>query len=110
MKKYNLKSIMTRAWQLFRKFNKKICFAECLHRSWLSEKAKEINEKRISDAKTRAAVQEECRTWYEWKKIGYEVVHGSRALFGADLIHGSRGDGAIYKARFFGKSQVKRIA
>jgi len=48
--------------------------------------------------------------WSGWKKLGYEVIHGSKALFGADLIWGSRGDGKIYKARFFGKSQVQEIA
>ena len=42
-------------------------------------------------------------------QIGYEVIHGSKALFGADLIWGSRGDGAIYKARFFGRSQVQEV-
>ena len=44
------------------------------------------------------------------KKLGYEVIHGSKALFGADLIWGSKGDGAIYKARFFGRSQVQEVA
>lgn len=39
----------------------------------------------------------------------YEVAHGSKALFGVTLIWGSRGDGAIYKARFFGRSQVQAI-
>lgn len=43
------------------------------------------------------------------KKLGYEVIHGSKALFGCELIWGSRGDGAIYKARFFGRSQVQLI-
>ena len=30
-------------------------------------------------------------------------------LFGCSLIWGSRGDGAEYKASFFGKSQVEAI-
>lgn len=41
MKKYNLQSIMTRAWKIFRKVQ--VTFAEALHRSWLSAKAEEIN-------------------------------------------------------------------
>ncbi|MBP3468158.1 MAG: hypothetical protein J6K26_01405 [Lachnospiraceae bacterium] len=45
-----------------------------------------------------------------WKQLGYEVIHGSKALFGAELIWGSRGDGAIYKARFFGRSVNGRVA
>ena len=91
--KYNLSQIMKKAWELFRKAE--ITFSEALHRAWLSAKAIEINQNRIE---------------LEWKKLGYEVIHGSKALFGADLIWGSKGDGAIYKARFFGRSQVQEVA
>ena len=98
---------MKKAWELFRKG--KITFAEALHRAWLPAKAVTINLKRIEDAKAAAGVEEETTTWREWKKIGYEVIHGSKALFGAGLIWGSRGDGAIYKARFFGRSQVQAL-
>lgn len=108
MKKYDLQAIMTRAWKIFRKVQ--VTFAEALHRSWLSAKAEEINQKRIERAKAAAEVTEETNTWSEWKKLGYEVIHGSKALFGADLIWGSKGDGAIYKARFFGRSQVQEVA
>ena len=87
----------------------KVTFAEALHRAWLSAKAVTINLKRIEDAKAAAGVEEETNTWSEWKKIGYEVIHGSKALFGADLIWGSRGDGAIYKARLFGRLQVQAL-
>ena len=107
--KYNLKSIMTRAWKLFRKFSD-LQFGECLHRAWLSAKAEEVNAKRIEAAKLAAGVTEETNTWNGWKQLGYEVIHGSKALFGAELIWGSKGDGAIYKARFFGRSQVQALA
>lgn len=107
--KYNLRNIMTRAWELYSKC-KELGFAECLHRAWLSAKAIEINRKRIEDAKAVAGITENTATWSEWKKLGYEVIHGSKALFGCDLIWGSKGDGATYKARFFGASQVQAIA
>ena len=86
--KYNLSQIMKKAWELFRKG--KITFSEALHRAWLSAKAVTINQKRIEDAKAAAGVEEETNTWSEWKKIGYEVIHGSKALFGAVLIWGIR--------------------
>ena len=108
MRKFNLKNIMLKAWKLFRS-KKDLNFAECLHRAWLSAKAEEINEKRVEDAKRAAGVTEETATWSTWKALGYEVIHGSKALFGCDLIWGSKGDGQIYKARFFGKSQVQAI-
>lgn len=108
MEKYNLRSIMLRAWKLFRGSDK-LSFAECLHRAWLSAKAAEINQERIEKAKTAAGITEATATWNDWKKLGYEVIHGSKALFGCDLIWGSKGDGQTYKARFFGESQVQAI-
>ena len=74
-----------------------LSFAECLHRAWLSAKAEEVNTKRIEKAKAAAGINEDTNTWSGWKQLGYEVIHGSRALFGAELIWGSKGDGAVYK-------------
>ena len=105
---YNLREIMIRAWANFRKGG--ITFSEALHRSWLSAKAAPVNAAIIEEAKAEAGIEEECRTWSEWKKLGFEVIHGSKALFGCDLIYGAKGDGAIYKARFFGLSQVQAVA
>ena len=105
--KYNLSKIMSRAWRIYRE-SRELSFGECLHRAWLS--AEEVNAKRIEAAKATAGVEEETNTWNGWKKLGYEVIHGSKALFGTDLIWGSRGDRATYKARFFGRSQVRELA
>ena len=106
--KYNLRKIMLRAWELFRKGG--ISFSEALHRAWMSAKAEPMNAARIEAAKAAAGIVEAVNTWAGWKALGFEVIHGSKALFGCDLIHGSRGDGAIYKARFFGASQVQAVA
>lgn len=107
--KYNLRTIMLRAWKNYRKYTE-LSFAECLHRAWITAKAEELNVKRIESAKTAAGIIEETNTWSGWKKLGYEVIHGSKALFGTELIWGSKGDGAVYKASFFGRSQVQEIA
>lgn len=106
--KYNLSQIMSAAWRLFRKLE--ITFSEALHRAWVSAKAAPVNAERIEAAKAAAGITEETKTWSGWREAGYEVIHGSKALFGCDLIYGSKGDGAIYKARFFGASQVQAIA
>ena len=84
--------------------------SEALTRAWASEKAKPINAARIEAAKAAAGITEEVRTWAGWRDAGYEVIHGSKALFGIDLIYASKGTGATYKARFFGISQVTAIA
>jgi hypothetical protein len=99
---------MARAWELYRK--NEITFAEALHRSWITAKAEPVNAQRIEAAKAEAGITEDTNTWAGWKALGYEVIHGSKALFGCNLIWGSRGDGAEYKARFFGLSQVQAIA
>ena len=106
--KYNLQGIMLAAWGNYRKGG--ISFGEALHRAWLSAKAEPINAQRIEAARQKAGIMEEAKTWSGWQKAGYEVIHGSKALFGVDLIWGSKGDGATYKARFFGFSQVQALA
>ena len=103
--KYNLHEIMCKAWKLFRKGIG--TFAECLHRAWNSAKAEPINAQRIAEARQSAGVTEQVNTWAGWKAAGYEVVHGSKSLFQAVLIHASRGDTATYRASFFGRSQVQ---
>ncbi len=109
MKKYDLRAIMLRAWKLYQE-KKGLSFAEALHRAWICEKAKPVNAERIENAKAAAGICEEVKTWAGWKAAGFEVIHGSKALFGVSLIWGSRGDGAEYAARFFGVSQVQAIA
>ena len=102
--KYNLHDIMTRAWAIFRKAA--VSFAEALHRAWLSAKAEPINAARIEAARLAAGISETVNTWSGWKAIGREVIHGSKCLFQAVLIYGSKGDGATYTGSFFGESQT----
>lgn len=106
--RYDLRVIMLRAWSLYRKGG--LTFSEALHRSWLITKAEPINAARVEEAKAAAGITEDVKTWSGWKDAGFEVIHGSKALFGVSLIWGSRGDGAVYNARFFGLSQVQATA
>ena len=105
--KYNLKAIMIRAWKLFRKLA--ISFAEALHRSWLSEKAKPVNAERIAKAKAEAGITEETSTWSGWKEAGFEVLHGSKAPFQTVVIDAAKGDGKTRIKSYFGASQVQPI-
>lgn len=109
MKKYDLSRIMLRAWRLYRK-TEGLSFGEALHRAWISEKAKPINEARIAEAKAEAGITEQTETWAGWKALGFEAQHGSRAAFAVTLIHGSRGEGKSYRASFFTRSQVQAVA
>ena len=105
--KWDLRTIMLTAWKLYRKGG--ISFAEALHRAWISAKAAPVNAQRIEDAKAAAGITEDVKTWSGWKEAGFEVIHGSKALFQAVLIYGSKGDNATYRASFFGVSQVSPI-
>ena len=105
--KYNLSEIMHKAWKLYRKGVGS--FAEALHRAWNSAKAEPINAQRIEEAQQSAGVTEQVNTWAGWKAAGYEVVHGSKSLFQAVLIHATKGDSAVYNASFFGRSQVQPL-
>lgn len=106
--KYDLSAIMHRAWRIFQ--GNAVNFGEALHRTWNAAKAEPINKARIEAAKAAAGITENTATWSAWKEQGYEVRHGEKALFGCDLIYAAKGDGAVYKARFFGQSQVEAAA
>ena len=107
MKKYNLSEIMHKAWKLYRKGV--AAFGECLHRAWNSAKAEPINAQRISEAQQTAGIEEECRTWADWKKQGREVLHGAKAAFQVLLIYASKGDGQTYRASFFPASVTQPL-
>ena len=81
--KYNLSEIMHKAWKLFKKNIG--TFAECLHRAWNSAKAEPINAQRISEAQQTAGIEEECRTWADWKKQGREVLARRKSRFPSPL-------------------------
>lgn len=104
---YNLHEIMCKAWKLFRKGIG--TFAECLHRAWNSAKAAPINAQRIAEAQQTAGIEEQCRTWADWKAQGREVLHGARAVFQVVLIYASKGDGQTYKASFFPESMTQPL-
>lgn len=105
--KYNLSQIMHKAWAIFRKG--KITFAEALHRAWQAAKAEPVNEQRVSEAKTAAGISEEVHSWAGWKSLGFEVLHGSKALFQTVVIDAAKGDGKTRIKSYFGASQVQPI-
>lgn len=85
MKKYNLSSIMKRAWETFRKFKNfmpPLSFAECLRRAWAEAKKATIKIAEITMATVKAAAQklvtsgeyEEIRV-SEWSNYGRTRVY-----------------------------------
>lgn len=105
---YNTRKIMTDAWRNHRRDN--LPFSTALHRAWMSAKSRPLNDKKVEATKVLLGITEDCKTYSDWKAEGYEVIHGSKALFGVDLIWQSKGEGKSYKAKFFGRSQVRKVA
>ena len=105
--KYNLSEIMHKAWQIFRKG--KTTFGEALHRAWQAAKAEPINAELVELAKTAAGISEEVHSWAGWQRLGFEVLHGSKALFQTTVIDAAKGDGKTRIKSYFGASQVQPI-
>ena len=76
MKKYDMSSIMSAAWKMFHKGVQS--FATALRMAWANAKAHNA-------AKAEAGISEETHTWAGWRDLGYEVAHGSTALYKAIL-------------------------
>ena len=99
MKKYNLSSIMTAAWRIYRKGVQS--FAVALRMAW-------ANAKTHNAAKEAAGIVEETHTWAGWKDLGYEVIHESRAMYKAILADPATASGTRLTC-YFGASQVHPI-
>lgn len=99
MKKYDLSSIMTAAWRIFRKGVQS--FAVALRMAWANAKA-------YNTAKEAAGVREETHTWAGWRDLGYEVIHESKALFKAIFADPATKNGTRVTC-FFGLSQVQPV-
>lgn len=99
MKQYDMSSIMSAAWRIFRKGM--LSFAAALRMAWANAKAHNA-------AKEVAGIYEETHTWAGWRDLGYEVVHESKALFKAILIDLATKKGTRVTC-YFGSSQVQPI-
>ena len=99
MRKYNLKQIMCTAWKFFRKGAQS--FAVALRMAWANAKAHR-------EAKAAAGITEDTHTWSGWKKLGYEVIHESKAMYKAILNDPATKSGTRITC-YFGASQVQPI-
>lgn len=78
MKKYNLSSIMKRAWALRKSWNcKALSFAECLKKAWTEAKTEYQNSlvpNKFTDG-MEITVDGVTRTLKRWTKAGYDRVY-----------------------------------
>ena len=105
--KYDVKEIMTRAWELYRKPYLKIAtFGEALHRSWMVAKYHDENSEVIENAIKASGITEELKTWYGWTLVGREVIHESKTVLQVTVKDPTRGDGKTKILSFFTYSQT----
>ena len=97
--KYNLSRIMKAAWRFFHKGIHS--FAQALRLAWANAKAH-------SAAKAAAWVTEQTHTWSGWRQLGYEVAHGSKAMYQVILADPATRSGTR-AVSYFGSSQVHPI-
>ena len=97
MTKYNLSSIMASAWRLYRKGIQ--TFSEALRLAWANAKAHR-------QSKEASGVNEDTHTWSGWKKLGYEVIHESKALYKVIVADPATKNGKR-TVSYFGASQVQ---
>ena len=98
--KYNLSQIMRAAWRFFRKGVQ--TFTQALRLAWANAKAH-------SAAKAAAGVTGETHTWSGWRQLGYEVAHGSKAMYQVILADPATRSGTR-AVSYFGSSQVQPIS
>ena len=98
--KYNLSSIMGTAWKIFRKGVHS--FAEALRMAWANAKAHK-------EAKAAAGISEETHTWAGWKRLGFEVIHESKALYKVAIADPATKKGTRVVS-YFGATQVQPVA
>lgn len=83
MKKYNLSTLMHKAWSLYRKASKKATasFADALRTAWAWIKVQANNKAIVEAAAEAAGIVEEYHSWYGWQQLGRMVIHTSEAAF-----------------------------
>ena len=107
MTKENLKAIMSKAWELYRKTHLKITrFGEALHTAWGWFKKAAENARRVAEKVSEMGIKEEVHTWFAWTLKGRKVMHGEEATFKVLLETPERGDGKTYLTSYFTFSQT----
>ena len=109
MKRYNLSTLMSKAWSIYRKASKKATasFADALKAAWAWIKVQASNTEKITAAAIANGITEEYHTWYGWTMLGREVIHESKAAFQVIVDTPEKGIGKTFKKSFFTLAQTQ---
>ena len=113
MKKYNLSTLMKKAWNLFKAAAKKhaISFSEALKKAWAWLKVQDSNNALVEAAAATLGIVEEYHTWAGWQALGRMVIHTSEAAFKVEVADPTTKKGTRIQCYFiYSDTQVAPIA
>lgn len=108
MKKYDLSSLMRKAWSLFRQAAKKaaIAFSDALKKAWAWLKVQASNSAKVQAVAQALGVEEVFHSWAGWKALGRQVIHTEEAAFQVEVDDPTTKKGTRVKS-FFLYSQTQ---
>lgn len=100
--KYNLRTLMKKAWSLYRQAMKKatIPFGEALRKAWIWIKVQAANTVKVNTVAEALGIQEEYHTWAGWQAIGRMVMHTEEAAFKVEVADPTTRKGTRVKSYF----------
>ena len=113
MKKYNLSTLMKKAWSLYRAALKKgtASFGEALRLAWAWLKVQDANKAIVEAAAAALGIEEEYHSWYGWQMLGRMVIHTSEAAFKVTLADPTTKKGTRIQSYFvYSDTQVAPAA
>ena len=113
MKKFNLKAIMSKAWNLFKKATKKVAisFSEALKLAWQWAKVQAANTEKVNAIANALGIVEEYHTWAGWQALGRMVMHTSEASFKVEVADPTTKKGTRIQSYFiYSDTQLAPIA
>ena len=102
MKRYNLSTLMSKAWSIYRKASKKATasFADALKAAWAWIKVQASNKALVNATAAALGIDEEYHTWAGWQAIGRMVIHTSKAAFQVEVADPSTTKGTRIQSYF----------
>lgn len=102
MKRYNLSTLMRKAWSLYKTAAKKIAitFSEALRKAWAWIKVQAANAEKVDAVAAALGIEEEYHTWSGWQSLGRMVIHTSEAVFKVEVDDPTTKKGSRIKSYF----------
>ena len=111
--KYNLSTLMKKAWSLYRKASKKAAanFGDALRAAWAWLKVQAANNAKVDAMAEALGVVEEYHTWAGWQNLGRMVIHTEQCCFQVEVADPLTKKGSRIQSYFtYSQTQIAPIA